>query len=95
MLEINKINIFDEKFDKKIKNLASTIENESINYLEKIDVEFFNHKNQVEKKPKKEKTSFKCVKNVLTYSCMTIPVLILCAVFIYVCIIFIVFFSRK
>ena len=57
MLEINKINIFDEKFDEKIKNLTSksNIENDSINYLGKIDVEFFNHKNQMEKKPKKKK----------------------------------------
>ena len=84
MLEINKINIFDEKFDEKIKNLTSksNIENDSINYLGKIDVEFFNHKNQM-KKTKKEKTSFKCTKEVVTYSCMTIPVLIFSAVFIY------------
>ena len=85
MLEINKINIFDEKFDEKIKNLTSksNIENDSINYLGKIDVEFFNHKNQMEKKPKKEKTSFKCIKEVVTYSCMTFPVLIFSAVFVY------------
>jgi hypothetical protein len=85
MLEINKINIFDEKFDEKIKNLASksNIENDSINYFGKIDVEFFNHENQMEKNQKKKKTSFKCIKEVVTYSCMTIPVLIFSAVFIY------------
>jgi hypothetical protein len=90
MLEINKINIFDEKFDEKIKNLTSksNIENDSINYFGKIDVEFFNHENQIEKNQKKKKTSFKCTKEVVTYSCMTIPVLIFSAVFIYLFILY-------
>ena len=93
MLEINKSNIFNEENKKLQPNYD--IEKKSENYLRNIDVKIFNDKKQIEKKPKKEKASVQCVREVVLYSCLMIPVLIVCALFIYVCIILIVFYSRK
>jgi hypothetical protein len=57
MLEINKINIFDEKFDEKIKNLASksNIENDSIISLEKLTLNFLIMKIKWKKTKKRKK----------------------------------------